>query len=81
MSFLDSIKLMEENATSSRNVWNQLDKKTKTEQSRIHQLQVEAEKSKARLQKRGIADKNDHDTKRKKKRFLKTDIILLPHKN
>ena len=64
-SFSDSIKLIEENAVSSRNAWNQLDKKAKTEQSRIHQLQVEAEKSKARLQKRGIADKNDHDTKRK----------------
>ena len=64
-SFSDSIRLIEENAVSSRNAWNQLDKKAKSEQSRIHQLQVEAEKSRARLQKRGIADKNDHDTKRK----------------
>ena len=64
-TFSEALRLIKENNESSRNAWNQLDKKAKGEKSRVHKLQLEAEKSKARLQKKNFADKNDHDAKRK----------------
>ncbi|MBE6345084.1 MAG: hypothetical protein E7063_05310 [Spirochaetaceae bacterium] len=62
---------MEENATSSRNVWNQLDKKAKTEQSRIHQLQVEAEKVRLVCKKGALQIKMTTTRSEKRKGFLK----------